>query len=72
MAEVSEFHTNKEYGDLIPPIATQDYSKLKDNIEKNGQHEEITISNRTGRFVIIDGHNRYRIVRSLDVNQDIK
>jgi 16S rRNA G966 N2-methylase RsmD len=66
MAEVSEFHINKEFQDLIPPLTTQEYSQLKDSIADNGQRIPIIVSNRTGQFVIVDGHHRYKIAQELE------
>ena len=63
--EAVEFHINKEYQDLIPPLTTQDYNDLKEAIKNRGQHIPIKVSDRTGQLVIVDGHHRYRISQEL-------
>jgi 16S rRNA G966 N2-methylase RsmD len=65
MAEVAEFHINKEYQDLIPPLTPQEYASLKVNIDNEGQKMPIIVSNRTGQLVIVEGHHRYKIAKEL-------
>jgi hypothetical protein len=52
---------NEKYQQLIQPLLQKDYDEVKDSIRENGQLEPIIVSNRTGRFVIIDGYHRYKI-----------
>ena len=65
MAEVSEFHINQEYQDLIPPLTSQEYNQFKESIKDNGQRIPIIISDRTGQLVVVDGHHRYKIFQEL-------
>ena len=65
-SSISQLHINEEYQDLVPPLTTQEYNDLKTNIKNNGQHQPIIVSDRTGQFVIIDGHHRYKITQELE------
>ena len=72
MAVVSEFHTNKEYQDLLPPLTTQDYNDLKESIKNNGQCIPVSVSNRTGQLVMIDGHHRDKACQELGIETKYK
>ena len=67
MAEVSEFHINNEYQNLIPPLTPQEFNELKESIKNNGQRLRVTISDRTGQLVIVDGHHRYKACKELGI-----
>lgn len=54
---------NEHYQSLIPPLSSEEYSQLEENIVNEGCLEPITIWNH----VIIDGHNRYRICSEWDL-----
>jgi ParB-like chromosome segregation protein Spo0J len=57
---LQQFHINKEYQDLIPPLTIQEFNELRESIRNNGQRLRITVSDRTGQLVIVDGHHRYK------------
>ena len=46
-----------EFEQLIPPLADDDYSRLKDSLLTEGCRDPITVWNGT----IVDGHNRYHV-----------
>lgn len=52
-----ELIIDPEFEQLIPPLADDDYSRLKDSLLAEGCRDPITIWNNT----IVDGHNRYHI-----------
>ena len=45
------------YRTLIPPLSSEEYLQLEENIVNEGCREPIIIWNN----VIVDGHNRYQI-----------
>ena len=58
--------------DLIPPLSDEEYSQLQQNILKHGVKDPLTVWETTSTtlhadednkpiYVLIDGHNRYRI-----------
>ncbi len=58
--------------DLIPPLAEEEYAQLQQNILKHGVKDPLTVWETTSTalnldednrpvYVLIDGHNRYRI-----------
>jgi len=48
---------DKEFHKLIPPLSSEEYSGLEENIKKNGCLEPLDLWGDT----IIDGHNRFEI-----------
>lgn len=48
---------DEEFMRLIPPLSTEEYIQLEENLIENGIREPIS----TWGDVIIDGHNRYEI-----------
>lgn len=54
---MSEVKIDPEFEKLIPPLETEEYRQLEENIMKDGCREALTVWNG----VLVDGHNRYRI-----------
>ena len=54
---VKELKINPVFKALIPPLSTEEYAQLEENLLENGIRESISIWGDT----IIDGHNRYAI-----------
>lgn len=52
-----------EFKALIPPLTTEEYKQLEDNILKYGVRDSIVIWNG----IIIDGHNRYEICQKHNI-----
>jgi hypothetical protein len=49
---------NEEYTNLVPPLSTNEYESLKQDIKQNGIQIPI-VTNQDGD--ILDGHHRYKI-----------
>lgn len=49
---------DEEFKNLIPPLTTEEYKQLEENILRNGIHDSI----KTWDGIIIDGHNRWDII----------
>lgn len=56
-----------EFEKLIDPLTDEEYAQLKENIRGYGLLEKIKIWNEPGKsyYVIVDGHNRNRILHEL-------
>ncbi len=65
--------------DLIPPLSSDEFSQLEQNILKHGVKDPLTIWETTQAvagvgaddvpvFVLVDGHNRYRIIQQYHVD----
>ena len=56
-----------EFEKLIDPLTDEEYAQLKENIRGYGLQEKIKIWNEPGKgyYVIVDGHNRNRILHEL-------
>ena len=54
---MSEVKIDPEFEKLIPPLETEEYRQLEENLIKDGCREALTVWNG----VLVDGHNRYRI-----------
>ena len=52
-----EIIIDPEFEKLIPPLETEEYKQLEENIMKDGCREALTVWNG----ILVDGHNRYRI-----------
>lgn len=54
---------DKEFESLIPPLSDEEFKQLEENILAEGCRESILVWMNEGEFVIIDGHNRYKICK---------
>jgi hypothetical protein len=62
-------HINKDHQDLIPPLKTQEYNKLKESINDNGQRIPIIITDRTGQLLISKDTTDTKYPKNLDTSQ---
>lgn len=46
---------------LIPPLREDEFAQLEANIQKEGCREALLIWDHQGGYILVDGHNRYRI-----------
>jgi hypothetical protein len=61
-----------ELESLIPALSVDEYEQLRTNIDNEGCREPLILWHRNSQdFVLIDGHNRYKICKELDRNFDI-
>lgn len=56
---------DKEFEELLPALTMEEFERLEQGILQNGLLDPIKVweEPETGRYIIIDGHNRYRILK---------
>lgn len=64
--KIAELKISEDYKNFFPPPAQNEYDLLKEDIEKNGITEPITIN---GKYEIVDGYTRYRIACELGLDE---
>ena len=70
MLKSDELIIDKEFEELLPVLTPDESKNLEQSILKNGLLDPIKIweEPKTGRFIIIDGHNRYRILKKNNIS----
>ena len=66
---------DQEFEKLLPVLTDAEFEELEQNIQKYGLHDPIKLWEDTenGRIVIIDGHNRYKVLqRAKESGFDVK
>ncbi|BDD12213.1 hypothetical protein FUAX_46450 (plasmid) [Fulvitalea axinellae] len=61
-----------ELRDLIPPLQGEEFRQLQDNILKQGCREPILLWRNGTDYVLVDGHNRYRICTENNIKFDFR
>lgn len=54
---------DNEFKSLIPPLSDEEYRQLEENCLKEGIRDSLVVWDNDGEFVLIDGHNRYKIAQ---------
>ncbi|TAE04544.1 MAG: hypothetical protein EAZ97_00170, partial [Bacteroidetes bacterium] len=64
----------QELKEIIPPLQTEEYEQLKQNILAQGCREALTVwhDSNADKYILIDGHNRHEICTELKINFEIK
>lgn len=53
---------DKEFESLIPPLSAEEFQQLEENCVRDGIRDALIVWNQDGDDILIDGHNRFRIV----------
>ena len=63
--DIKDLKVDKEFEDLLPVLTPEELEKLEDSILKYGMLDPIKIWQEpdTNKWIIIDGHNRYNILK---------
>jgi len=64
---MAELKIDNEFKSLIPPLTSEEYKQLEENLIKDGCRDSLVIWNGT----IIDGHNRYEICTNYNIEFNI-
>lgn len=70
MLNVNVLVVDKEFEELLPVLRPDEFKNLEQSILNNGLLDPIKVweEPNTGRFIIIDGHNRYRIFKKNNIS----
>ena len=68
--DIKDLTADKEFEDLLPVLTPEESEKLEDNILQYGMLDPIKIwqDPDTGEWIIIDGHNRYNILKKHNID----
>lgn len=53
---------DKEFESLIPPLSAEEFQQLEENCLRDGIRDALIVWEQDGDDILIDGHNRFRIV----------
>lgn len=67
--DIKDLTVDKEFEDLLPVLTPEESEKLENSILQYGMLDPIKIwqESSTGEWIIIDGHNRYNILKKNDI-----
>lgn len=70
MLKLDDLVVDKEFDGLLPVLTLEEFERLEQSILKNGMLDPIKVWEEpgTGRYIIIDGHNRYRILKKHNIS----
>lgn len=70
MVKIKDLVIDKEFEELLPVLTPDEFDKLEKSILKNGLLDPIKIwqDPKTNQWVIIDGHNRYKIMKKNNIS----
>ena len=62
---------DEEFKALIPPLSSEEYQQLEENILRDGIRDSVTYWDNNGDHILIDGHNRWEIAQkhNLPINE---
>lgn len=69
MLKLEDLVIDKEFEELLPVLTPEEFDRLEQSILKNGMLDPIKVWEEpgTGRYIIIDGHNRYNILKKNNI-----
>ena len=70
MLNIDDLVIDKEFEELLPVLTPEEFERLEQSILKNGMLDPIKVWEEpgAGRNIIIDGHNRYRILKKNNIS----
>lgn len=70
MLNIDDLIVDKEFDELLPVLTLEEFERLEQSILKNGMLDPIKVWEEpgTGRYIIIDGHNRYKILKKHNIS----
>lgn len=69
MLKIDDLVIDKEFEELLPVLTPEEFERLEQSILKNGMLDPIKVWEEpdTGKYIIIDGHNRYKILKKHNI-----
>ena len=70
MLKLEDLVIDKEFEELLPVLTPEEFERLEQSILKNGMLDPIKVWEEasTGKYIIIDGHNRYKILKKNNIS----
>lgn len=70
MLKLEDLVVDKEFEELLPVITPEEFNRLEQSILKNGMLDPIKVWEEpdTGKYIIIDGHNRCKILKKNNIS----
>lgn len=69
MLKIDDLVIDKEFEELLPVLTPEEFDRLEQSVVKNGMLDPIKVWKEpdTGKYIIIDGHNRYKILKKHNI-----
>ena len=69
MLKIDDLVIDKEFEELLPVLTPEEFDRLEKSVVKNGMLDPIKVweDPDTGKYIIIDGHNRYKILKKHNI-----
>lgn len=69
-----DIRIDKEFEELLPKLTLDEFDNLENNILENGILDPLKLwrEPETGKLILIDGHNRYNIIKKNKLEFDIR
>lgn len=70
MLKLEDLVVDKEFEELLPVLTPEEFNRLEQSILKNGMLDPIKVWEEpdTGKYIIIDGHNRCKILKKNNIS----
>lgn len=70
MLKIDDLVIDKEFEELLPVLTPEEFDRLEKSVVKNGMLDPIKVWEEpdTGKYIIIDGHNRYKILKKNNIS----
>jgi ParB-like chromosome segregation protein Spo0J len=70
MLKIDDLIIDKEFEELLPVLTPEEFNRLEKSVVKNGMLDPIKVWEEpdTGKYIIIDGHNRYKILKKNNIS----
>lgn len=70
MLKIDDLVIDKEFEKLLPVLTPEEFDRLEKSVVKNGMLDPIKVWENpdTGKYIIIDGHNRYKILKKNNIS----
>lgn len=71
--EFKDVCIDKEFEELLPKLTVDEFENLEQSILRNGVLDPLKLweEPETGKLILIDGHNRYEIIKKNKLKFDI-
>lgn len=67
MLKLEDLVVDREFEELLPVLTPEELERLEKSVVKNGMLDLIKVWEEpdTGKYIIIDGHNRCKILKRI-------